>query len=82
MDRDIILESLEEELEVLVRDYKTVQEQDRVEQDGPTQNKLKRQLKNLGKEITEKEKEIANHKNNSDLDEAKTKIKALTKILI
>jgi hypothetical protein len=52
------LERLTTELDDLERDYETVQAQLRNELDGATQNKLKRQLEQIGQEIDQHEQQL------------------------
>lgn len=56
--RDLKLEFWKNKLADLEQDYKTVEAQLRTEQDGPTQNKLTRQLVMLEEEIKEYEQKI------------------------
>jgi hypothetical protein len=57
-NKDYTLEFWEEKLNDLERDYEKVKSQLRNEQDGPTQNKLERQLEQIGQEMEAREKQI------------------------
>ncbi len=52
------LERFQDELANLEQDYKSVDVQLQGEQDGPTRNKLQRQLKQIGLEMDQKEQQI------------------------
>jgi CHAT domain-containing protein len=52
------MERLRSELENLEQDYETVQAQLQVEQDGTTQNKLMRQINQIGQQMDIKEQEL------------------------
>jgi gas vesicle protein len=56
--KDYNLEFWEEKLSDLEQDYETVKSQLRNELDGPTQNKLKRQLEQIGREMEAYEEHI------------------------
>jgi hypothetical protein len=57
-NKDYTLEFCEEKLNDLEQDYKKVKSQLRTEQDGPTQNKLERQLEQIGQEMDKCENQI------------------------
>ncbi len=58
MSKDYLLDHYQTQLDDLDQDYKKVKEQKRVEQDGPTQNKLERQIKQIGQQMDEWQQKI------------------------
>jgi hypothetical protein len=60
------LERLTTELDDLERDYEKVKSQLRTEQDGPTQNKLERQLEQIGQEMAQREQQLDKLKQGDD----------------
>jgi hypothetical protein len=66
---DLKLDFYQNELDYLDQDYESVKEQLRVEQDGPTQNKLKRKIEQIGRDMKEYEKKIDSLKRQAIEDE-------------
>ncbi|MBD2036589.1 hypothetical protein H6F76_16375 [Leptolyngbya sp. FACHB-321] len=58
MSNDPLLDFYQTELDDLEQDYTKVKEQLRVEQDGPTQNKLERQIEQIGRQMDECQQKI------------------------
>lgn len=58
MIKDYLLDRHQTELNDLEQDYKKVREQLRVERDGPTQNKLERQIKQIGQQMDKCQQKI------------------------
>jgi hypothetical protein len=52
------IERLQVELEDLEKDYESVKAQLRVELDAPTQNRLERQIEQIGQEMDTKEQQL------------------------
>jgi hypothetical protein len=80
-NKDYKLEFWKEKLNDLERDYEKVKSQLRNEQDGPTQNKLERQLEQIGQEMEAYEKQIQARKQELQENAASAALDGLRKIL-
>ena len=80
-NKDFLLGYWEEKLNDLERDYEKVKTQLRIEQDGPTQNKLERQLEQIGWEMNECEGKIQDRKRELQENAARAALEELLKIL-
>jgi hypothetical protein len=60
------IDRLQTELDDLDQDYESVKAQLRVEQDGPTQNKLQRQIEQIGLDMDQQEQRLFRLKRGDD----------------
>ncbi len=81
MDNDLVLKLLREKLADLEKDYETVQQQWRNEQDGPARNKQERQLAVIGQQMDEQQRQIRSRKNELELSAAVESVQSLIDLL-
>lgn len=81
MDNDLELTLYEVQLDDLEADYKSVGRQLRKELDGPTRNRLDRQIQDIGQEMAAKQKQIRERKNQLKCSAAVEAIECLIKLL-
>ncbi len=81
MRKDPLLDFYQTQLDDLERDYKKVTEQLRVEQDGPTQNKLERRLEQIGQQMNERQQKMDQHQADRRSQAGQVAIDALITIL-
>ncbi|MEP0873120.1 hypothetical protein NDA01_25485 [Trichocoleus desertorum AS-A10] len=62
MSKDYLLDHYQTQLDDLEQDYEQVKEQLRVELDAPTQNRLERQIEQIGRKTRELQQKIEQHK--------------------
>lgn len=77
MSKDHLLDFYQTQLDDLAQDYKKVSKQLRVEQDGATQNKLERQIEQIGRDMEEWQEKIRERR----LKQCQDALKALISIL-
>ena len=81
MDRDIVLEHLENMLQNLEQDYETESVNLSEELSGSTQNKIKRKLENISKNIYKYEQDIAAHLQRKQIQSVESSINAMMTLL-
>ncbi|MBD2073045.1 hypothetical protein H6F86_03910 [Phormidium sp. FACHB-592] len=81
MSNDTLLDFYQTQLDDLERDYTKVKEQQRVEQDGPTQNKLERQIEQIGRQMDGWQQKIAQHQTDRQRQVARIALDTLISIL-
>lgn len=77
MSKDYLLDHYQTSLDDLEQDYKKVKEQLRVEQDGPAQNKLERQIEQLGQRMDQLQQKIRQHQEKQQQQKAQSALAAL-----
>lgn len=81
MNNDPLLNFYKNQLEDLEKDYKSVQDQLRVELDRPTQNRLERNLEQIGQRMNEWQQKIDKHQADQQLQASQIALDALINIL-
>jgi vWA-MoxR associated protein C-terminal domain/vWA-MoxR associated protein middle region (VMAP-M) 1/Effector-associated domain 9 len=81
MSEDVILDRYQTDLKHLEEDYRTESDKLRFEQDGSTQNKIKRKLEALEQQINECERTIKDHLANDQRQKLRAALDSLSGIL-
>ena len=81
MDRDYLLELYQTRLEDLKQDYESVEVQLRTEQDGPTINKLERQIEQIGRQMDKLQQQIVMRQAELELQATQAAVDSLIALL-